>query len=107
MFNKRLAKLRHSKGLTQMELAKKMGMARTTYSGYESGSREPDFKTLSKLADFFEVDIDWLLTGEEENKDVLYQNDLEVTKIFNQLREEDQIYILDFMKKTLKLNSKE
>lgn len=61
MFGDRLEKLREKTGLSQGEVAKRLGMARTTYSGYENNAREPDQKTLDKLATFFDVSVDYLL----------------------------------------------
>lgn len=56
----RLKLVRSNKKLTQEELSNKLGIHRSTYAGYESGHREPDINTLQKLADFFEVSIDYL-----------------------------------------------
>lgn len=42
-----------------------MGIARSTYAGYESGYREPDIETIIKLARILDIDVNWLLTGEE------------------------------------------
>ncbi len=53
--------LRIASGLTQVEFAKKIGISRSTIGMYETGAREPDFETLEKIADFFNVDIDYLL----------------------------------------------
>ena len=54
-------RLRTSSGLTQAEIAEKLGVSRSTIGMYETGAREPDFETLEKIADFFNVDIDFLL----------------------------------------------
>ena len=54
-------RLRNSCGLTQAEMAEKLGISRSTIGMYETGAREPDFETLEKIADFFDVDIDYLL----------------------------------------------
>ena len=54
-------RLRSSCGLTQAEMAEKLGISRSTIGMYETGAREPDFETLEKIADFFNVDIDYLL----------------------------------------------
>ena len=54
-------RLRNSCGLTQAEMAEKLGISRSTIGMYETGAREPDFETLEKIADFFNVDIDYLL----------------------------------------------
>lgn len=56
-----LKELRSSKGLTQSELAQQLRISRSTIGMYESGSREPDFETLELIADYFNVDTDYLL----------------------------------------------
>lgn len=56
-----LKTLRRAKGLTQEELAKALKISRSTIGMYENGSREPDYETLELIADFFNVDIDYLL----------------------------------------------
>jgi transcriptional regulator with XRE-family HTH domain len=61
LFSIRLKELRKKKGLTQKEAALQLSIPRTTYSGYERGTSEPDFNTLNKLAKFYEVDSNWLL----------------------------------------------
>ncbi|MFY0742124.1 helix-turn-helix transcriptional regulator [Solibacillus silvestris] len=60
-FGTRLTTLRKQKKLLQADLAKKIGIARATYGAYEQGTRQPDFDTLEKIADFFEVSTDYLL----------------------------------------------
>jgi HTH-type transcriptional regulator, competence development regulator len=64
----KLIELRKAKKLRQEDIAKILGIARTTYAMYEQGNREPDFDTLNKIADYFEVTIDHLLGREEKRK---------------------------------------
>ncbi len=59
-------RLRLAGGLTQTEMAEKLGVSKSTISMYENGNREPDFETLEKIADFFNVDIDYLLGRTEK-----------------------------------------
>jgi len=92
----RLAKLRDSLNLSQSEIAKRLGMARTTYAGYENGSREPDLKTLNKLAEFFGVNLNWLITGSDYK---MTEEDEQLLRIFNDLNERDQEYMLDIMRR--------
>lgn len=61
MFGERLAALRNEKGLSQYELAEKLAFSRGQIGNYEQGTREPDFANLIKIADFFQVSIDYLL----------------------------------------------
>ncbi|MEK4936713.1 transcriptional regulator [Bacillus pseudomycoides] len=61
MFGNQLHFLRKQRKLRQEDMAKHLGIARTTYAMYEQGNREPDYDTLQKLADFFDVSLDYLL----------------------------------------------
>lgn len=60
-FKERLKTLRQSRDLTQSSLADALNISRSAVGMYENGSREPDFETLELIADFFNVDIDYLL----------------------------------------------
>jgi transcriptional regulator with XRE-family HTH domain len=60
-YGERLKKLRESKKLSQQQLADRLKINRSTYARYELGQTQPDFETLEKLADFFEVSTDYLL----------------------------------------------
>ena len=57
----RLKKLREDKGITQLKLAMDLNMNQNNISRYEKGTREVDYETLIKLADYFDVSIDYLL----------------------------------------------
>lgn len=60
-FANTLKLLRTNKGLTQNELSQALKVSRSTIGMYENGSREPDYEMLEFIADFFNVDIDYLL----------------------------------------------
>lgn len=60
IFGKRLREVRKSKKITQQELADRLGIKRNTYSDWENGKTEPTFEILVKLADLFDVSLDWL-----------------------------------------------
>lgn len=47
--------------MTQADLAKLLGIAASTIGMYEQGRRNPDTKTLTLLAEFFDVSVDYLL----------------------------------------------
>jgi len=57
----RLKELRKNKGISQLKLAMDLSMNQNTISRYETGEREADYKTLIKIADYFNVSIDYLL----------------------------------------------
>ena len=57
----RLKELRKKRGISQLRLAIELGMNQNSISRYESGEREADYRTLIRLADYFNVSIDYLL----------------------------------------------
>lgn len=61
----RISSIRKSKGMSQEELADKMGVSRQAISKWESGQSYPDMEKLILLSDFFEVTTDYLLKGIE------------------------------------------
>ena len=62
----RIKELREELGLTQKELAAKIGNVQRNISNWENGSSEPDCETLVRLADVFGVTMDELFGRNEE-----------------------------------------
>ena len=60
-FAANLKKLREDNDLTQDMLSRTLGISKSTISMYENGNREPDFETLELIADYFNVDMNFLL----------------------------------------------
>jgi methanogenic corrinoid protein MtbC1 len=60
-FPSRLRELRTRRELRQKDLAAQLGVAQTTVANYERGSRFPGAKLLERIADFFDVSLDYLL----------------------------------------------
>ncbi len=57
----RLKEIRKSKGISQLKLAMDLNANQNTISRYETGEREPGINELIKIADYFNVSIDYLL----------------------------------------------
>ena len=62
----RLKELRIKKGLSQVKLAMELNIAQNTLSRYETGEREAGYDMLIKIADYFNVSIDYLLGRSDE-----------------------------------------
>lgn len=58
---KRIRDLREDKDLTQTQVAKILGMSQTGYSKYETGENDLPSSILIKLADFYNVSVDYIL----------------------------------------------
>jgi transcriptional regulator with XRE-family HTH domain len=66
-FNENLKLAREKKNMTQKEVADGIGVAKSTYSLYESGNREPNVQTIKKISDVLNVSADELLGLNSEN----------------------------------------
>lgn len=64
-FSDRIRELRKTKGLSQEELAEKLGVSRQAISKWESAQSLPDIDKIVSLSDYFEVSTDYLLKGVE------------------------------------------
>ena len=66
----RLKEIRKTKGISQLKLALDLNTNQNTISRYETGEREPGIDELIKIADYFNVSIDYLV-GRTENPKIL------------------------------------
>ncbi len=60
-FSDRLKSLRTSCGISQSDFAKMIKLSKSSVNMYERGEREPGFETLETIADYFNVDMDYLM----------------------------------------------
>ena len=65
-----LKNLRKEKGITQEQLAEKLGVSSRTVSRWETGSNLPDLGMLIELADLYNVDIRELIDGERKSENM-------------------------------------
>lgn len=70
-FGNRLKTLRENHDLTQDELGKKLNLTKQAISNYENGRRVPDCVTLELIADFFNVNLRYLMGREERRKELI------------------------------------
>ena len=91
LFRERLRELRQNKGLSQSQLADALNISKSAISMYELGKREPDLETLEGIADFFNVDINYLL-GKEDGS--MYYLDPEAAEIAQEVQSRPELKIL-------------
>ena len=73
----RLKEIRRGRNLRQVDLAISLGLGQTTIANYEQGTRFPNEETLLKIADFFNVSLDFLLSRTDirlNNEDIMYKD---------------------------------
>lgn len=90
-FKERLKELRKKRGYSQAQLAEKLGLSKSTIGAYETGDIKPSIEALNLIADFFNVDIDYLL-GKEDGS--TYYLDPEAAEMAKELFERPEIRVL-------------
>lgn len=63
-----LKEIRKQRNVTQQKVALDLAISREALSYYENGRRSPDVDMLVKLADYFNVTVDFLIFGSENSR---------------------------------------
>lgn len=75
MFDERLKSLRKKCGYTQVSLAETLGVSKGTVAMWETGKRTPDFDTLIRLSDLFDVRTDYILGKSNDSSSAKLSDD--------------------------------
>ena len=70
-FSERLKDLRKQAGLTQVEVAEKLGISQPAYASWKRGAKKPTQENLVKIAQILNVSVDYLVGNSEEKADEL------------------------------------
>lgn len=70
-FSERLKDLRKQAGLTQVDVAEKLGISQPAYASWERGFKKPTQENLVKIAQILNVSVDYLVGNSEEKADEL------------------------------------
>ena len=68
-------KLLNEKGVTAYKVGKATGIAGSTFTDWKNGRSVPKQEKLQKIADFFGVSLDYLMTGKDSQINYLYSNE--------------------------------
>lgn len=108
----RLKYLREEKNMLQEDLAKVLDVSQKTISNYETGERDMSTETLTKLSEYFNVSIDYLLGKSDIRNPEEVNIDTDKIKIglsskdYENITDEQKKQIEDFAKFVLKDNLK-
>lgn len=92
----RIKQLRKENGMTQVDMAQKLGVTKGTVSTWETDSRVPGFETLNQMCDMFQRSLDYLMGRSDDatlpTKTGEGQNELAMSQVAEDLRE----YVLKY-----------
>jgi len=111
MISDKLKEARIKSNMTKADMARKLGVAYSTYDGYETGYREPKIETLQKIAGALDIPISQLLSTEQQvglsalqyfAEDTTEGRSKELHRSFDLLNKENQIKVIDYSDSLLK-----
>ncbi|MBR7164234.1 MAG: helix-turn-helix transcriptional regulator [Clostridia bacterium] len=76
-FSRKLKTLRLERGISQKDLARDLGISRSCLANYETGKRQPDNEMLIRIADKFQVLVDYLVDRTEYKNISLSMHEIE------------------------------
>lgn len=101
----RIRALRKDNGLTMKQLGKKIGLAESTISQYETGKRNPDNETLLKLGEIFGVTVGYILGSEEKEiapgEQALTEGEKTLLELFRKIPSDQQEMVLQMIRAAL------
>ena len=113
LFSKRLKELREEAGLTQQELGNSLNLTKSAICGYEKGNRTAPLEMLIAIANYFKVDLDYLVgtenyvVSEDKEEYGMRMSSLEI-ELIKELRKHTDLYnkLMDDPKRTIEYMEK-
>ncbi len=96
-FSDNLRNLRLDRKMTQMKLAEGLETSQSAITSWERGTREPDFRTIQRIADFFGVPLSALLPYSDEGNDDTDR----IARIVDSMRNDPELCLLFDEERTL------
>ena len=106
-FSERLKDLRKQAGLTQVDVAERLGISQPAYASWERGAKKPTQENLVKIAQVLNVSVDYLVGNSEDKSDELDNIELLFRMNSKGLSEEEkEVFkkeLIEFMEKRKKM----
>lgn len=104
-FGDKLREARKNKGYTQEHIAHLLGIAKSTYTGYEKGVREPDLFKIKRLVEVLDVDSSWLL-GVDDSPSSITAAEYQAIKKYRALDERGKMAVDSTLAREYEISSR-
>lgn len=96
-FSQRFTELRKLKGLTQDTAAKVFNVSRSAIGMWEQGKRIPSIDDLESIADYFNVDISFLLGRENTTTRLLSSDELYLIQKYREVSKDNKLFLKQYL----------
>lgn len=102
-FKDRLKEARLNRGMTQEQVAEKIGVAKSTFTGYEKGNSEPNMLTISKIMKVLDVDANFLWQDDVDFPINVTYTEMNHIKKYRRLPDRDRELVDQHMERALEV----
>lgn len=95
--NERIMELIDNSGLSDLSICKELGLGNGSIGKWRKGTQRPSVEAIIKLASYFGVTTDYILTGKEEPSSSISMEDEELLGYYHSLSKTDQRWIMGQM----------
>ena len=88
--------LRNNAGLTQQEIARSLDVSQSTITMWENDKRRPDLEMLEFIADFFNVDLNYLTGNSNNTTRILSGDQLSLISVFDRLNDDGRRKLIEY-----------
>ena len=92
----RIKQLRKENGMTQVDMAQKLGVTKGTVSTWETNSRVPSFETLNQMCDMFQRSLDYLMGRSDDATPPILSDEEQTELALNQVAADLREYVLKY-----------
>jgi transcriptional regulator with XRE-family HTH domain len=91
-------KLRDEKSVKDADVARETGITKSTFTDWKNGRSVPGNEKMKKIADYFSVSLDYLLTGETLEIPPLMPEQFELLELYSKLKDEQKTAIINLLR---------
>lgn len=91
-------KLRDEKGVKDADVARETEITKSTFTDWKNGRSVPGSEKMKKLAEYFGVTVDYILTGEKPEIPVFEPEHLELIELYSRLKKEQKDAVINLLR---------
>lgn len=91
-------KLKEEKGVKDADVARETDITKSTFTDWKNGRSVPGSEKMKKIAEYFGVTVDYILTGEKPEIPIFEPEHLELIELYSNLKEGQKSAVMNLLR---------
>ena len=91
-------KLKEEKGVKDADVARETDITKSTFTDWKNGRSVPGNEKMKKIAEYFGVTVDYILTGEKPDMPIFEPEHLELIELYSKLKEGQKLAVMNLLR---------